>query len=481
MKNPGFLLLLAFVLIFTACQPFQEEDKIVILNGKIENPNTELLIFTVSDLPEDLIKDTVYLNEDGTFKTSFELPECRPVRLYDGKESTQMYLCPGDSVFITLNTEEFDESLHYEGNGAKKNNILAEYYLKFKDFENKDFISFYKIKDTTTSIYIELVNTTADKTSNYFDQLKEQNELPPEFISYMETDIYFNKISNLQYLSYSSKKDTTEEYKALINGVGDITLDAVKFENPDYLNQNYQAWLKYNISRQLNREIFEEYEKPDKAVYDSIFYTRLQQLLTPFELQLYLFNKTASLARSYNVEGFEIIMPLVEQYVTDQEYKDAITKQYEEVVRKLSQPLPEDAMLYNLDDEDLLDLGFEDVLARYKGNVIYLDFWASWCGPCKSEMPNSAKLAKKLQDEDVVFLYVSTDKDSLAWERMIRIMQLHGLHYRLGANTRKPVFEEYGIRYIPHYVLIDKDGNMVKNNMSRPGDVETEKMIRELL
>ena len=125
MKNPGFLLLLAFVLIFTACQPFQKEDKTVILNGKIENPNTELLIFTVSDLPEDLIKDTVYLNEDGTFKTSFELPECRPVKLYDGKESTQMYLCPGDSVYITLNTEEFDESLLYEGNGAQKNNILA--------------------------------------------------------------------------------------------------------------------------------------------------------------------------------------------------------------------------------------------------------------------------------------------------------------------------------------------------------------------
>ena len=291
MKNPGFLLLLTFVLIFTACQPVLEEDKTVILNGKIENPNTELLIFTVSDLPEDLIKDTVYLNEDGTFKTSFELPECRPVTLYDGKESTQMYLCPGDSVFITLNTEEFDESLRYEGNGEKKNNILAEYYLKFKDFGSKDFINFYKIKDTTASIYIELVNTTADETSDYFDQMKEKNELPPEFVSFMETDIYFNRISNLQYLSYSSKKDTTEEYKALINEVGDITLDAVKYENPDYLNQNYQAWLNYYISRQLNREIVEEYEKPDKAVYDSIFYARLQQLLSPFELQLYLLKK----------------------------------------------------------------------------------------------------------------------------------------------------------------------------------------------
>ena len=134
-----------------------------------------------------------------------------------------------------------------------------------------------------------------------------------------------------------------------------------------------------------------------------------------------------------------------------------------------------------VDDEELLGLSFDDVLARYRGNVVYLDFWASWCGPCKAEMPNSARLSKKLSDEDVVFLYVSTDKDPDAWVRMIRIMQLHGLHYRLGANTRKPVFEEYNIRYIPHYVLFDKEGRMVKNNMSRPGSAETEEMIRELL
>ncbi len=96
-------------------------------------------------------------------------------------------------------------------------------------------------------------------------------------------------------------------------------------------------------------------------------------------------------------------------------------------------------------------------------------------------MPNSAKLSKKLAAEDVIFLYVSTDKDAEAWENMIRIMQLHGIHYRLGENTRKPVFETFGIKFIPHYVIFDKEGNMVKNNMTRPSDPETEKMILELL
>jgi thiol-disulfide isomerase/thioredoxin len=160
---------------------------------------------------------------------------------------------------------------------------------------------------------------------------------------------------------------------------------------------------------------------------------------------------------------------------------DNIDQKYEKVMADLSQKLPDDSFLFDLDDEELKDLSFDDVLAKYRGTVIYLDFWASWCSPCKDEMPNSAALAKKLKDEDVTFLYVSTDKNAEAWVDMIKIMQLHGIHYRLGNNIRDTVFTTYDVQYIPHYVLFDKEGNMVKNRMYRPGVAETEEMIMELL
>lgn len=483
MKITNYFLILAALVLIMSCQNPPKDNNTVFLSGKIENPSTSFVQFVVADVYENIISDTIFLNEDGSFNTSFELSECGSVTFFDGNESSGMYLCPGDSLYLTMDAELFDESIHFEGQGAEKNNFLAEYYLKFSDFNNEEIISFYSIRDTSLSIFIDLVDITGQDAIAFFDQEMAQNEFPPEFISYMQTRIYFNNIGNYIYLFYGKAKDTSEAYRSAREEIAGVIVDAAGYENPDILSQEYQSWLSYNLPLILNFQIRQEFEdvKSGSETYDSIFYGRLQPLISPFEFQLFLAKKVSSLAYSFNLKALDGIMPLVNEYVSDPKLKTEIDKQYKDVQAKLNQGVPEDAILYNLDDEDLLDLTFKDVLDRYKGNVIYLDFWASWCGPCKAEMPNSAALSKKLADEDVVFLYVSTDKDPEAWEKMIRILQLHGNHYRLGANTRKPVSEEFGIKYIPHYVLFDKEGNMVQNNMTRPSDPETEEMIRRLL
>lgn len=109
----------------------QEKTSTVIVTGKIANPLDEKVIFSIAGLVEPYINDTAWLNENGELATCFELDKCRPVTFQAGMETTQMYLCPGDSIFISLNTDAFDETVKYKGNGADKNNFLAEYYLKF--------------------------------------------------------------------------------------------------------------------------------------------------------------------------------------------------------------------------------------------------------------------------------------------------------------------------------------------------------------
>jgi thiol-disulfide isomerase/thioredoxin len=207
----------------------------------------------------------------------------------------------------------------------------------------------------------------------------------------------------------------------------------------------------------------------------------MESILTPYAMQLYIYKTAVGYAERQELEHYKSLMPEIGKYVTDTILKKDLEDKYDEKLFKLNQALPEYTVLYNLDDEDLQSLTLDNVLAKYKGKVIYLDFWSYWCGPCKAEMPNSASLAKKLKDEEVVFLYVNVDNDAALWENMIRILHLHGIHYRLGRNTSKPALEKYDVLYIPHYVLFDVEGQLVKNNMSSPGDPETEKMIRELL
>ncbi|NOX85567.1 MAG: TlpA family protein disulfide reductase, partial [Chlorobi bacterium] len=112
--------------------------------------------------------------------------------------------------------------------------------------------------------------------------------------------------------------------------------------------------------------------------------------------------------------------------------------------------------LYDLGNEQYQNLSLNDILGKYEGKVIYLDFWASWCGPCKREMPYSQELKKEFNGRDVVFLYFSTDNNAEKWKNAITQMHINGTHYRANPKVRNEIIKEFNLQYIPRYILIDK-------------------------
>ena len=117
---------------------------------------------------------------------------------------------------------------------------------------------------------------------------------------------------------------------------------------------------------------------------------------------------------------------------------------------------------------------FEDVLAEYEGKVIYVDFWASWCPPCRGEMPSSQKLHSQFEGKDVVFLYVSFDRGQTreekeaAWKNGIEKLDIKGVHFLPADDANQAVSTQYGISGIPRYMLVDKTGKVVNPDAPRP-------------
>lgn len=97
-------------------------------------------------------------------------------------------------------------------------------------------------------------------------------------------------------------------------------------------------------------------------------------------------------------------------------------------------------------------------LSDYKGKVVYLDFWASWCGPCRQQMPFAKEVKKHFQGQDVVFLYVSIDDTDEKWKKGIEAMQVEGVQTRSGGWSGD-LPKIYNVSSIPAYFLIDKQGN----------------------
>ena len=136
-----------------------------------------------------------------------------------------------------------------------------------------------------------------------------------------------------------------------------------------------------------------------------------------------------------------------------------------------------------LEDDSGKQTALNEVLAVCKGKAIYVDFWASWCAPCREEMPASAKLRANFLNRPVLFLFLSTDKDATAWKEAEKVCGISGenvLSYRI-LNRDAIFLEQLKMKTIPRHLLFDKEGTLIVANAPRAGSSEVSSSIESAI
>ena len=377
----------------------------VTITGEITNPKVELVTFSN--------QDTTYstsANEDGNFAISFNLDSATYLDFSHGLERTSMYVYPGDKIKLSINTEEFDETIEYKA--SLSSSFLAKKYLLE---EGKDFFGevYYMSSSEEYKAYLDNYNIAV---INEFGDITDSTFINSEIAS-IDKDISY----------FIGRQEKLAEFSQ----------DA----------RNYM-WETRNIARDFNFY----------AAIDSLnsidFNNMAEQYAVAFQASLN--NVTDA---EFIVTAKERITKTIDSWLERKTAVDNIPKE------------GEPALDFNYPDTD----GNEFSLSSFKGKLVYVDVWATWCGPCKAEIPSLQKLESDYHEKDITFMSVSLDTDKEAWEKMIADEELGGV--QLWADGWSKITKDYAIFSIPRFMLFDAEGNVVSTNAPRPSSSE----IRELL
>jgi thiol-disulfide isomerase/thioredoxin len=126
---------------------------------------------------------------------------------------------------------------------------------------------------------------------------------------------------------------------------------------------------------------------------------------------------------------------------------------------------------------------FIELLQVHKGKVVYVDLWASWCGPCRAVMPQAKQLSSAFPADQFTMLFLSTDEIASKWERAVaeEELQFTANNFLVLNPKSARFFKEIGIDYLPRYLIFDRAGKLIHKNAPGPSDPFLRELIQSLI
>jgi len=432
----------------------------VLISGKINFGNqVQKIEVTVNEkyLNGDLTSYTGTPDREGHFAFNVEVKEPQLISIRYNNKRGVLFLEPNDTLHIDLNASTFPKGMQFGGKGGKNNAYLDSYYQK-----NPPELNQFKLKQYQTGNYW-YVNTpqmdqwmlaqtpvpyraTMDKRKKEAQSMLDLNRanypdaLTPAFVEFINTEIIYDWAYHLMLYGvvFKNKYGVTDDYFGF--------LQETPIDIPTIGNYWYREFLKgyfqkiFKDQGEVGIPELEKYKLAQEFLSDKALYYFQSEMIA----QGFRSNESMNMVGKYF--EFSEINPY-------DHFAEKAAANFEDAVKFASgSPAPN----FNLVNAS----GEMTALDQFRGNVVYLNFWASWCKPCIQKMDKLKSIQPVLEREGVKFVNISLDKNKETWASSLNRYQFNnfGIHLFANSEIESGIASEYGVKILPQYYIINKDG-----------------------
>lgn len=434
------------------------------IHGVVKNQQRPFFLLNITG-----ITDTVKTGKDGTFDLTLESKEAVPLTFDFGRQKLELFALPGDQIDVQLSATNVLDA-KFTGKSAEYCQLLTERSRADLGVEAK--------KPAQLSYTMAAPTFYAYRDSIRQSRLAALTALNKPQAVHQEHHERFTQIQTLSIQFQMALELLLYKSQAVKSGVSFFPAEYENYFSALPLNDESAAFDRYYkgyamnmVSSKASQRYMVGADKTATEFYRLVFAELCANIQSEKNKSILISELAPNMLRDIGVGDLRPVIQQIESCCSDKK----LLESFRQVAAQFASLYP-GAQAPDAEFHDVNNVVYH--LSDFKGKVIYIDTWATWCGPCKAEIPALQKLEEEFHDKNIQFISISTDQSLQNWIDFLKKQPMGGLQAHNTQNAESSISALYKVNSIPRFILIDQKGQIVTANAPRPSSGEE---IRALL
>ncbi|MFP2994704.1 TlpA disulfide reductase family protein [Spongiivirga sp. MCCC 1A20706] len=467
-------------------------EKQATISKEVRNEVVFILKDTIDQLQLSIISEKNQMKQDlisiGTKYSNDTLiiPTDSVVKLLTGYKhlfAAKAVFKKGDSVNIFLKDTRFDGENFLYPYFQITNGRSNPYETNFDFFVNKQTPTFSTFR--VYSIFSRIrekeklftINDVYENTLRMNDSLFKSNLVSEKFYNFKIAESKaFKAFYAVKYKTPNWEQTLYEKYNFELSDFNPENVSPLTLENYAYYSYLKHLLINSNFQKKVNRI-------SSKEIVEHVL--NRDSILTLDEKTFFL-NSLLKEVYASDKSNFSELLVLLKKSGFDNGV--VLSKRFQDIITYEKRSLDNFAKFKKdagklLSSKYSISSNFQDILAKHKGNLIVVDFWASWCAPCRKQMPALRNIKKEYKDLNFSVISISIDENPRSWEKAAKQEKLwdNDDNYFLLDFKNSVLKKKLQINTIPRYLIYDKKGKLVNADAPSPDNEELKIVLEKLL